>query len=238
MKAFILAAGKGTRLFPVTSQRPKTLLPIRKGKRIIDVQLENFLKVAFKPNEIYVIAGHGVGFLMNLKERGVKIIYNNRYDTCNNICSFLMIKDLLEEGEDFVLLNGDTLFHWKILENLLAEKGRTCLVVDKDKELSQEDMKVRVENGRIVEISKEIPLKEAVGEYIGLSLYCHKDAEIIFEKMVSLVNGGKLDLWYEDAINPLLEVLEVRPSYTEGLQWIEVDDFHDLKEARRMGYVL
>ena len=238
MKAFILAAGKGTRLFPVTSLRPKTLLSIKRGKRIIDLQIDSFLKVGIKPQNIHVIAGHGIGFLMHLKERGIKILYNERYNTCNNICSFLMIKELIAEGEDFLLLNGDTIFHSKILERLMEGGKGTYMVVDKDKDLSEEDMKVRVEGGRILEISKKIPLKEAMGEYIGLSLYCHKDAKVIFEKMVSLVNDGKLDLWYEDAINPLLKDLEIRPSYTEGLQWIEVDDFHDLKEARRISNVL
>jgi len=58
MKAIILAAGKGTRLRPLTLGIPKPLLPI-KGKPIIDWVIRNVK--SREVNEIIIAVGGGVG---------------------------------------------------------------------------------------------------------------------------------------------------------------------------------
>jgi len=42
-------------------------------------------------------------------------------------------------------------------------------MVDVEKELGEEEMKVTIENSHIIDINKEIPIANSDGEYIGLS---------------------------------------------------------------------
>lgn len=54
MKALILAAGLGTRLAPITDDRPKSLVPVN-GKPILIKQIENLLENGI--TDITVISG-------------------------------------------------------------------------------------------------------------------------------------------------------------------------------------
>ena len=44
MKAIILAAGKGERLMPLTSDKPKSLLELKNGITLLESQLINIYK--------------------------------------------------------------------------------------------------------------------------------------------------------------------------------------------------
>ena len=55
MKALILAAGLGTRLAPITDDRPKSLVPVN-GKPILFKQIENLLKNGI--TDITVVSGY------------------------------------------------------------------------------------------------------------------------------------------------------------------------------------
>ena len=55
MRVIILAAGQGTRLMPLTSNKPKCMVELN-GKALIEYQLELFEK--FNVSDINVIAGY------------------------------------------------------------------------------------------------------------------------------------------------------------------------------------
>ena len=55
MKALILAAGKGTRLAPISDNIPKAMVPVN-GTPILVKQVENLLKNGIR--QIAVVVGH------------------------------------------------------------------------------------------------------------------------------------------------------------------------------------
>ena len=105
-RAIIMAAGRGSRMRELTEHTPKPMLRVN-GVRIIDTMIRGLLENGIK--EIIVIVGY-------LKERfqeiadeypEVRLIENPYYETCNNISSIYVVRDLLEEA---MILEGDQYF--------------------------------------------------------------------------------------------------------------------------------
>jgi len=231
MKVLILAAGIGSRLGKLTEDKPKCLLDLGDGTTIIEYQLKCLMELAgFVYSDIFIVGGHKFETLQYLIKKGINLIFNPKYRECNNVYSFYLARDYIKD--DFILLNGDTVFHPEILEKLIDVGKGTYFVVDNVKKLGEEEMKVLIEDDRILKFGKDIDPKSAHGEYIGVAKFDVNDARIIFEKMGELIESGKTDIWYELAINHVLDKVIAKPVYTNGLPWIEVDTPEDYEKVR------
>ena len=103
MKAIILAAGKGTRLLPMTLNKPKPLLEIR-GKSILENMI-GFLKAA-NIEDIVVVTGYKSEHFNALQKKlGFKKILLRDYENKNSAASLKCAIDELESGS--LILNGD-----------------------------------------------------------------------------------------------------------------------------------
>ncbi len=229
MKVFILAAGKGTRLYPLTKDVPKALIKLKNGLTPLDFQLGILQKFGFDDSEIFIIGGHRFDALKNYSN--FHVIFNEKYDVYNNVYTFYMISNYIGPQERFIVINSDTIFS-PVIFRYLVETNSSAMVVDNLKELGDEEMKVRVEHGKVVEISKSISPERAHGEYIGVSMYNSDAGSVIFRKIEEYLKNGKGDRWYEDAINDVLNEIDIVPVYTHGEKWIEIDTLEDLERAR------
>jgi choline kinase len=235
MKAVILAAGVGSRLGELTRFKPKCLLTIG-DRTIIEYQIEALKRLGLRSQDIFVIGGHKFAKLRDFfGGSGVNLIYNAKYDEWNNIYSFYLIRGIREIRGDFMLLNTDTLFHRRIMEGLSRELGNgNYIVVDTDKELGAEEMKVIIQDGVVKRFGKEIDPHEAGGEYIGLSLFNRELIRPVFSTIQDLLSRGLVHLWYEDALNRALDRVEIGYVPTFGLPWIEIDTPEDYKRAEEI----
>ena len=232
MKAFILAAGKGTRLMPLTAETPKALIYLKDGLTPLDFQIDQLIRSGIATQEIFVIVGYRFEKFEKYKESGINIVINEKYDSYNNIYSFLLVSNFIK-SEEFLVLNVDTIFDFSLLAALLKTRS-SAMVVDNFKIVGEEETKVKINKGRIVEISKSISPEEANGEYIGISKFSPDVADVIFDKIREMLKNGEGDKWYEDALNRVLNRVEILPVYTDGKKWIEIDTIDDLKKAREM----
>ncbi|GAV24156.1 nucleotidyltransferase [Carboxydothermus islandicus] len=231
MKLVILAAGVGSRLYPLTSDRPKAMIEIN-GKPLIEKQIEEALKKGIKAEDIYVVGGYQIEVLKKVLPPKVKLIENPDYNTKNNVYSVALLKDHLSDG--FILFNSDVVFAPEILDELFLENYPDVLVVDDVNPLDEEDMKVVIENGFITHISKKVNPREAQGEYIGILRFSRDTAQKVINRCWEMVEAGEVNGWYETALNTLLPELKIRPVSTRGYLWTEIDDFKDLEYAREI----
>ena len=105
-RAIIMAAGIGKRMQPLTFETPKPLVKVN-GVRMIDTVVDGLRTNGIK--EIYVVVGHlKEQFYEWSIEKGVQIIENPYYDTCNNISSLYVAREHLG---DCIILDGDQIIY-------------------------------------------------------------------------------------------------------------------------------
>ena len=101
-----MAAGIGKRMQPLTFETPKPLVRVN-GVRMIDTVVDGLRENGIC--EIYVVVGHlKEQFFEWGKEKGVQIIENPYYDTCNNISSLYVAREHLG---DCIILDGDQIIY-------------------------------------------------------------------------------------------------------------------------------
>jgi len=239
MKAIILGAGQGKRLLPLTSDRPKNTIELA-GRTMLAWQVEQFVRCGV--TSISVVTG----FKAEAQEREVDrlrgcypgcrfdTIFNPFYRVADNLVSCWMANDRMD-GE-FVLVNGDTLFHESVLRRLLANRrGSITLAVDKKDHYDEDDMKVHLDGTQLLEIGKDLPTDRVSGESIGM-LYFHDRGPEIFRRMLKQIMGadGALDIWYLSAIGAIAQQHVVQTQSIKGLEWCEVDFPVDKTRAEDM----
>ena len=122
MKAMILAAGKGSRLAPLTQTTPKPMLPLA-GKPLIEWQIEALSRAGFSKivinlhhlgEQIEAHLGHG-------EKWQVEIQYSAEPQLLETGGGIVNALDLLGDAP-FVVLNGDiwTDFDFKTLHNAIV----------------------------------------------------------------------------------------------------------------------
>ena len=142
-----MAAGKGTRMRPVTLHTPKPLVKVN-GKRMIDSVIEALHKNGI--SEIYIVVGYLKDqFEILPKEyENVKLIENPFYDTCNNISSLYVARDYIENA---IILDGDQIiYNEKILAPEFDRSGYNAVWTDDE----TEEWLMTVEKGIVTSCSR------------------------------------------------------------------------------------
>ena len=146
-RAIIMAAGKGTRMRPVTLHTPKPLVKVN-GKRMIDSVIEALHKNGIF--EIYIVVGYLKDQFKILPEEyeNVKLIENPFYDTCNNISSLYVARDYIENA---IILDGDQIiYNEKILAPEFERSGYNAVWTDDE----TDEWLMTVENGLVTSCSR------------------------------------------------------------------------------------
>ena len=240
MNIVILAAGISRRLFPLTKEKPKTILPLFGGQSLLSFTFRNFSKRKKYIRKFIIVGGHGFEFLRQEVNKLDKtfdlkttLLYNPEYQTMNNCYSLLLgIQKNLED--DLLIINSDVLYDDGILDTIIPTPN-TALVVDNVKCVTAESMKVYVKNQRIHDISKKLDCRRSCGEYIGIAKIQKKDLPRLQSSLGAVIEDNP-DFFYEDAFRRILPDTLFGIVNTDGLVWTEIDDHHDLTRAQRMYY--
>jgi choline kinase len=237
----VLAAGTGTRLGDLTATTPKWLLDVG-GGRVADRQIGALAGSFELTRQLRVVTGHGAAAVPEfLRGQGLAedcTLFNEHYATRNNWYSVLLALRACaaEDPERVYVLNSDLYAPAQMYRQFVAESRAAgpgaCLAIDSTHRLTDEAMKVRTEDGRIVDIGK-VGVDDPSGEYVGMLMLdrpaVHRLRELLeqWERDARDPNG-----WYETVIRDgLLTEVFCRPVEVGGAPWVEIDDLADLERA-------
>jgi L-glutamine-phosphate cytidylyltransferase len=230
MKAVILAAGKGTRLNG-GGLKPKCLYEVA-GQTLLARQLAALLEAEL--NEIVVVVGFEAESIRSECPSNVSFVVNSRFEETSSLYSLWMAREHLVDG--FVVLNCDVLFHPQLLAKLISSPFGDALLVDfvdkRANHLGDEEMKVKVENGLVVDISKDMDPAEADGENVGMVKFSTAGARRLIDAMDSLVSRGLEREWAPRAFREFALQFPLHAISTENLPWIEIDFPEDYRRAK------
>jgi choline kinase len=235
MKAVILSAGQGSRLLPLTQDRPKCLLPLGPCS-VIEWQIRAFADCGF--DEVVVVTGFKAAAVDAVLEAAqgpglrIRTLFNPFYQLADNLASCWMARH--EMAGDFVLVNGDTVFPAPILQRLVAAPAAPITVtIDRKANYDADDMKVQTEGTRLTAIGKTLPLDLVDGESIGMLRFCGAGPQAFVEALDAAVRTPEgLKWWYLRVIGLLAARGLVETLSIEGLGWGEVDYLPDLARAQ------
>lgn len=238
VRVIILAAGQGKRLLPLTAEVPKALLDIH-GRTLVARQIDAFAACGI--TDFVVVTGYASGRIEDAldaiaKAKGISIrtVYNPFYAVADNLASCWMARG--EMNRDFIQVNGDNVFRADLVERLLSAEPKPVTVAVNHKDAyDTDDMKVMLDNGRLTEIGKTLPVDtvdaEAIGFYIfrgeGVGAYVTQ-----LEKAMRDPSG--LKQWFPSAVGSLAKVVDINTIAINGIRWCEVDFPVDLQQARQL----
>lgn len=200
MQAIILAAGRGTRLQPLTDTTPKAMLPIN-GKPMLEIILHQLKSVGV--TEVVVIVNylkeHIKKHFGNGSKIGMKITYVEQPELKGSADAIARAEGHITDKRFFVIA-CDSLFETHLLKRLLKHTSPgvfTCTEVEDGRRygiLITEGRKVT----RIIEKPENPPTNLA-----NFSVYILPHE--IFKACKEVKEGVKGEYWLPDAIQMLID---------------------------------
>jgi mannose-1-phosphate guanylyltransferase len=243
MKAMILAAGKGTRVRPITYTTPKPMIPILQ-KPVMEFLVELLKHHGF--NQIMVNVSHLAEEIENYfrdgQRFGVEIAYsfegrieNGQLvgDAIGSAGGMRRIQDFSPFFDDtFVVLCGDALIDLDLTAALKwhREKGAIATVVMKTvdpSEVSSYGVVVTDEEGRIQAFQEKPSVEEALSNNINTGIY-------IFEpEVLNYIPSGCMYDIGSDLFPKLVEMGAPFYAIPMDFQWVDIGRVPDYWHAIR-----
>ena len=235
MHAIILSAGRGSRLLPLTNSLPKCLLPIGLTT-VLSMQLDTLFAAGIKSATI--VTGFNTEMVeaeLDSRYKGpeTKTLFNPFYQVADNLASCWMAREAM--NEDFLIINGDTLFSPNVIRAILAApKSDITVTIDKKDHYDGDDMKVSLDGTRLTAIGKTLSAEATHGESIGMLRFMGEGRKIFsneLERLMRLEEGTRS--WYLSAIHGLAQSgVEINTTSIEGYEWAELDTPEDYEVCR------
>ena len=195
MNAIILSAGEGSRLYPLTKNKPKGMVNLFK-KNLLQWQIDTLRSCGIE--DITIVKGY-LEQLINFK----KINY---YSTTNMVETLFCATDKIIGPT--IISYGDIIYQKEVLEKIIHSKAEISVVIDKNwkpywnerfsEPLSDAESLEINNSGYITEIGQKVNNSRLIsGQYIGLMKFQGKG----ITNLLNFYKKSKLQA--KNGINPL-----------------------------------
>ncbi len=124
MRALVLAAGYGTRLRPLTDELPKPLLPVL-GRPLLLRTLDALVDAGCEAAAINLHhLAEAIPAAVGDEHRGMRILYSREEPILGTGGAFVPLRDFFAGSETALLVNGDSLCAWPLVELLARHRRR------------------------------------------------------------------------------------------------------------------
>jgi choline kinase len=233
--AVLLAAGTGSRLYPLTKKEPKCLTMVN-GSPILERLISNLNAHGFK--KLIIVTGHLENCIRDfLGDRAgnikIEYIFSPLYKTTNNIYSLWMARNKIKES--FMLVESDLVFDESLLYEMIYPDriaaaymqpwlNGTCVTFDDDNKVDAfvaDDAECFGRN-----------------KYKTVNIYSisFKSWSKILPRLTEFIEDGKVNDYYEKVFADL--VVEGSLSFEkvsfDDKPWYEIDNIEDLAIAEKL----
>jgi choline kinase len=228
MRGIILAAGRGTRLNGTKGDMPKCLVTVG-GETLLSRNVRILRAAGIR--DITIVVGCAADTVRR-STPDVTFVENAQFAETNSLYSLWLSRHHLAGG--FIVMNCDVLVHPQLVVDLLTSKYEDALLLayrDDGTPYGDEEMKVRVRCGRVVDISKTMAPDDADGENLGIAKFGADGARVLLEEADRLISGGDVNAWVPRAFKEFARRRPLHAIGTRGLPWTEIDFPEDYRRA-------
>jgi mannose-1-phosphate guanylyltransferase len=243
MKAMILAAGKGTRVRPLTDITPKPMIPIIR-KPIIQHIIEHLYSSNIK--EIIINTSHLSesieNYLRDGDQFGVNIAYSYEGYICNDQLTsspqgsaggMKKIQEYSSYFDDtFIVMCGDAITDLNIFEAYAYHKSKKSIATIVLQEISEDDsLKYGIvdiaKNGRVKTFQEKPKSHEALSNLASTGIYIFEPEVLDFIPKHQEYDIGS------DLLPYLASIGERIYGYSPSFQWIDISSISDVFTASK-----
>lgn len=233
--ALLLAAGTGSRLFPLTRTSPKCLTLVNE-KSILERFIIILKKKGFK--RLVVVTGYQEilikEFLGTISgNMTIEYVYSPLYKSTNNIYSLWMARNII--NEPFILVESDLVFDVSQLDNMIFPdrmaiapmapwmNGTSVLI-------NQFNFVKNFVNGNSIQLD-EIRYKTVNIYSFSLSTW-----HAIIKKLNEYIAANNVNCYYETVFGEMIAngKLYLQTVLFDNKLWYEIDTIEDLVEAEKL----
>jgi choline kinase len=227
--AILLCAGLGSRLLPLTADRPKCLIEVG-GRTILEHQVEALRAAGV--GGVTVVGGYRFDRLEAFvadrwpDEQRPELVLNPFYAISSSIGSVWAARHRL--GAPFCLLNGDTVYDPALVADGLARaRPGLNLFVESIDAPEPDDMLVRLDGDRVVAVSKALPPSLGRHRSLGFMVGDGQEGYVhALDRVIREADGAQS--FHHAIVDRLAHEGRVNAVAFEGGLWTEIDRPEDI----------
>ena len=238
MEGIVLAAGRGSRLLPLTMDTPKCLIEVGEGTCVLEEQIRAMEACGI--SRLTLVLGYRAeqieARLVRMRPTlPIDIVYNPFYDVSNALVSLWF--GLRHAPKDFFVLNGDVVLSRGCLQQLVdAPPGqRVSMLYSRRDGYGVDAVKVRADGSRLQAVGKDLPAELASGESVGLIRFREAGAIAACATAERLVHDPRnlAAYWYTLIRQMVAEGIPVNLIEVDPASWVEMDYHGDVEAVRQ-----